>query len=129
MAGIVKIARSKGASGYVGNGSNRWPAVHRLDSAHLFRLALENAPAGTTLHAAAEEGVPMHDIATVIGKHLNVPVVSVDQEDTMAHFSWMANFIALDSPASSRLTRDQMKWEPKQLGLIADLEQEHYYKV
>src|SRR5580704_6319790 len=96
MAALVGIARQKGVSGYIGDGANRWPAVHRLDSAHLFRLALENAPAGSTLHAVADEGVPIRDIAEVIGRHLNVPVISVAPEDAAAHFTWLAHFVAMD---------------------------------
>jgi nucleoside-diphosphate-sugar epimerase len=127
MATIVGIARDKGVSGYIGDGANRWPAVHRLDSAHLFRLALENAPAGSTLHAVADEGVPIRDIAEVIGRHLDVPVVSIAPEDAAAHFTWLAQFLALDSPASSTLTRELMDWHPAQPGLIADLDKGHYF--
>jgi nucleoside-diphosphate-sugar epimerase len=127
MAAIVNIAREKGASGYVGDGSNRWPAVHRLDSAHLFCLALENAPAGSTLHGVADEGVPIRDVAEVIGRHLNVPVVSVDPADAPAHFTWLGGFIGLDSPASSVLTRELLAWEPVQPGLIDDLDEGHYF--
>ena len=127
MATIVGIARDKGVSGYIGDGSNRWPAVHRLDSAHLFRLALENAPAGSTLHAVADEGVPIRDIAGVIGRHLDVPVVSISPEDAAAHFTWLAGFLALDAPASSALTRELLGWHPTQPGLIDDLEKGHYF--
>ncbi len=126
MATLVSIARDKGVSGYIGDGSNRWPAVHRLDAAHLFRLALENAPAGSTLHGAADEGVPTRDIAEVIGRHLDVPVVSIDPEDA-GHFSFLAHFIGLDSPASSALTRELLDWQPTQPGLIEDLDQGHYF--
>jgi nucleoside-diphosphate-sugar epimerase len=127
MAAIVGIARDKGVSGYIGDGANRWPAVHRLDSAHLFRLALENAPAGSTLHAVADEGVPIRDIADVIGRHLEVPVVSISPEDAAGHFTWLAHFIGLDSPASSTLTRELLDWHPTQPGLIADLDKGHYF--
>jgi nucleoside-diphosphate-sugar epimerase len=127
MATIVGIARDKGVSGYIGDGANRWPAVHRLDSAHLFRLALENAPAGSTLHAVADEGVPIRDIADVIGRHLDVPVVSISPEDAAGHFTWLAHFLALDSPASSTLTRELLDWHPTQPGLIADLDKGHYF--
>jgi nucleoside-diphosphate-sugar epimerase len=127
MATLVEIARDKGVSGYVGDGSNRWPAVHRLDSAHLFRLALENAPAGSALHAVADEGVPIRDVAEVIGKHLDVPVRSIAAEDAPAHFTWLAHFISLDSPASSVHTRELLDWEPKQPGLLADLDEGHYF--
>jgi nucleoside-diphosphate-sugar epimerase len=127
MATIVGIARDKGVSGYLGDGSNRWPAVHRLDSAHLFRLALENAPAGSTLHAVADEGVPIRDIAEVIGRHLDVPAVSVSPEDAAAHFTWLAGFIGADSPASSTLTRELMGWHPAHPGLIDDLDKGHYF--
>jgi nucleoside-diphosphate-sugar epimerase len=128
MATIVGIARDKGVSGYIGDGSNRWPAVHRLDSAHLFRLALENAPAGSTLHAVADEGVPIRDIAEVIGRHLNRPVVAISPQDAAGHFTWLADFLAVDSPASSTLTRELMDWQPTQPGLIDDLDQGHYFR-
>ncbi|HEV7958201.1 MAG TPA: SDR family oxidoreductase, partial [Acidimicrobiales bacterium] len=98
---LIAIARTSGVAGYLGDGSNRWPAVHRLDSAHLFCLAVENAPAGTTLHAVADEGVPLRDIASVMGRHLNVPVESIPAEKAAAHFAWLAGFVGIDSPASS----------------------------
>ncbi len=128
VAALVGIARDKGASGYVADGSNRWPAVHRLDSAHLFRLALENATAGSTLHAVADEGVPIHDIAELIGRHLDVPVVSIPQEHAGDHFTWLAGFLGVDAPASSALTRELLSWEPTRPGLIADLDQGHYFQ-
>jgi nucleoside-diphosphate-sugar epimerase len=127
MAALVGIARDKGVSGYIGDGSNRWPAVHRLDSAHLFRLALENAPAGSTLHAVADEGVPIRDIAEVIGRHLDVPVVSISPEDAAGHFTWLAGFLAADSPASCTLTRELLGWHPTHPGLIDDLDKGHYF--
>jgi nucleoside-diphosphate-sugar epimerase len=127
MAMLVATARDKGVSGYIGDGSNRWPAVHRLDSAHLFCLALENAPAGSTLHAVADEGVPIRDIAEVIGRHLEVPVVSIAPEDAGEHFSWLGHFLGADCPASSVLTRELLDWEPTRPGLIADLDEGHYF--
>ncbi len=127
IATLVGIAREKGVSGYIGDGTNRWPAVHRLDSARLFRLALEEAPAGSTLHAVADEGVPVRDIAEVIGRHLDLPVVSISAEDSGEHFTWMAGFLAVDAPASSALTRELLGWQPTQPGLIADLDQGHYF--
>jgi nucleoside-diphosphate-sugar epimerase len=128
IAFLVGIAREKGVSGYIGDGANRWPAVHRLDSARLFRLALEQAPAGSTLHAAAEEGVPVREIADVIGRHLDLPVVSIAPDDAAEHFAWMAGFLAADSPASSAITQELLGWHPTQPGLIADLEQGHYFR-
>jgi nucleoside-diphosphate-sugar epimerase len=128
MAALVGIAREKGVAGYIGDGTNRWPAVHRLDSARLFRLALEKAPAGSALHAVADEGVPIRDIAEVIGGHLNVPVASIAPDDAAEHFTWLAHFLALDAPASSTLTRELLGWQPTQPGLIADLDEEHYYR-
>jgi nucleoside-diphosphate-sugar epimerase len=127
MATIVGIARATGVSGYIGDGANRWPAVHRLDSARLFRLALETAPAGSTLHAVADEGVPIRDIAEVIGRHLEIPVASIAPEDSAEHFTWLAGFLGVDAPASSALTRERMDWQPTQPGLIEDLEQGHYF--
>jgi nucleoside-diphosphate-sugar epimerase len=127
IAALVGIARDKGVSGYIADGTNRWPAVHRLDSARLFRLAVENAPAGSTLHAAAEEGVMIRDVAGVIGRHLGVPVVSVSPADAGEHFTWLANFLGLDSPASSTLTRELLGWQPTQAGLLDDLDEGHYF--
>jgi nucleoside-diphosphate-sugar epimerase len=127
MAALVGIARARGIAGYIGDGSQRWPAVHRLDSAHLFRLALEAAPAGATLHAVAEEGVPIRAIAEVIGRHLGLPVAAIAPKDAGAHFGWMGGFLAIDSPVSSALTRELLGWQPTQLGLIDDLDQGHYF--
>ena len=127
IAALVGIAREKGVSGYIGNGANRWPAVHRLDSAQLFRLAVENAPAGSTLHASAEEGVPIGDVAEGIGRHLDVPVMSIAAGDAGEHFTWLAGFIGTDSPASSVLTQELLGWHPTHPGLISDLEQGHYF--
>jgi len=128
MAALVGIAREKGVSGYIGDGANRWPAVHRLDSARLFRLALEKAAAGSTLHVVAEEGVPVHDIAEVIGRHLSLPVVAISPEDAGEHFAWLGAFLALDAPASSALTRELMGWQPTHPGLIDDLDEGHYFR-
>jgi nucleoside-diphosphate-sugar epimerase len=128
VATLVGIACEKGVSAYIGDGTNRWPAVHRLDSARLFHLALEHAPAGSTLHAVADEGVPICEIAEVIGRHLDLPVVSVSPEDAGEHFTWLAGFLALDSPASGALTQKLMGWQPTRPGLIADLEQGHYFQ-
>jgi nucleoside-diphosphate-sugar epimerase len=125
---LITIARAKGVSAYPGDGSNRWPAVHRLDAAHLFRLALESAPAGSRLHGVAEEGVPVREIAGVIGRRLDVPVVSVPVEEAGEHFGFLGNFFSLDSPASSTLTQQLLGWHPVQPGLLADLDQEYYFK-
>ena len=127
MATLVGIARDKGVSGYLGNGSNRWPAAHRLDAAHLFRLALEQAPAGSAVHAVADEAVPIRAVAEVIGRHLGVPVAAVSPEDAGAHFGWLAGFLGADSPASSTLTRELLGWQPTHPGLIDDLDKGHYF--
>jgi nucleoside-diphosphate-sugar epimerase len=124
---LVDIAREKGVSAYPGDGHNRWPAVHRLDAARLFRRALEDAPAGTVLHGSAEDGVPVRDIADVIGRHLNLPVNSISREEAIDHFGWLGAFFALDVPASSTLTQRQLGWQPTRQGLLADLEQGHYF--
>ena len=127
MAALVGIAADKGVSGYIGDGSNRWSAVHRIDAAHLFCLALEEAPAGSTLHAVADEGVPIRDIAEVIGRHLDVPVVSVPADEASEHFGWLAGFLAADNPVSSALTRELLGWQPIHPGLIDDLDKGHYF--
>ena len=124
---LIGIARAKGRSAYVGDGSNRWAAVHRLDAAHLFRLALEAAPAGTRLHGVGDEGVPFRDIAEVIGKHLNLPVTALSPEEAQGHFGLFALFAGMDVPASSAVTRDRFGWQPVHPGLIADLDEGHYF--
>jgi nucleoside-diphosphate-sugar epimerase len=124
---LIDIARAKGLSAYVGDGSNRWAAVHRLDAAHLFRLALESAPAGARLHAVGDEGVPFREIADVIGRHLNLPVSAVSREDAEGQFGWLALFASMDIPASSGLTQKWLGWHPVQPGLIADLKEGHYF--
>jgi nucleoside-diphosphate-sugar epimerase len=127
IATLIGIAREKGVAGFLGDGANRWPAVHRLDSAHLFCLAVANAPAGSTLHAVAEEGIPFRDIAEAMGRHLNVPVESIPADKAAEHFTWLAGFVGIDSPVSSALTRELMSWEPTRPGLIADLDEGHYF--
>ncbi|MET7313393.1 SDR family oxidoreductase [Streptomyces sp. NPDC005134] len=127
LATVVAIAREKGVSGYIRDGANRWPAVHRSDAAHLFRLALESAPAGSTLHAVADEGVPIRTVAEVIGRHLGLPGASVSPDDAPGHFSWLAGFLGMDSPASSAHTRKLLGWQPTQSGLIDDLDRGHYF--
>jgi nucleoside-diphosphate-sugar epimerase len=129
MAMVVATARAKGSSGYVGDGANRWPAVHRRDAARLFALALEKAPAGSVLHGVAEEGVAIRDVAEVVGRHLDVPVTSVEPADAIAHFGFIGRFLSADFPASSALTRDLVGWNPIEPGLLADLDEDHYYRA
>jgi nucleoside-diphosphate-sugar epimerase len=119
---LIGIARSAGVSGYVGEGTNRWPAAHTLDVARVFRLALEKAPAGAQVFAAAEEGIPVREIASVIGRHLDLPVRSVPIE----HFARFP-FIAMDITMPNAETRALLGWEPVQAGLIADLDEGHYF--
>jgi nucleoside-diphosphate-sugar epimerase len=123
IARMVGIAREKGVSGYVGDGSNRWPAVHVLDAAHLFRLAVEQAPAGSRLHAVGDEGVPTREIAEVIGRHLNVPTASVPADG----FGFLGMVLSVDQPASAALTRELLGWRPVQPGLIEDMDKGHYF--
>jgi nucleoside-diphosphate-sugar epimerase len=125
---LIGIARAKGFSAYIGDGANRWPAVHRLDAAHLFRLAVEAVPAGTRLHAVDDEGVPTHDIADVIGRHLTLPVTAISHEQAESHFGFLGLFFSMDIPASSTLTQKQLGWHPVQAALIPDLEEGHYFK-
>jgi nucleoside-diphosphate-sugar epimerase len=124
---LIAIARAKGVSAYIGDGSNRWPAVHRLDAARLYRLALESAPAGSRLDGVGDEGVPFRDIASVIGRHLNLPVVSIAREEADAHFgSFLGTVAAVDRPRSSVSTQELLGWRPVHPGLLSDLEQ-HYF--
>jgi nucleoside-diphosphate-sugar epimerase len=125
---LVGIAREKGVAGYVGDGSSRWPAVHLLDAARLVRLAVEDAPAGSVVHAVAEEGVPTRKIAEAIGRGLDLPVSSVPADRAGEHFGWIAGFFGMDAPASNALTRQRMGWEPAHAGLIADLDAGYYFK-
>ena len=125
---LIGIAREKGVSAYIGDGSNRWCAVHRLDAVQLFRLALERGTAGAKFHGVADQGVPVRDIATIIGQHLNVPVVSKSAEEAADHFGWIGAFLSVDCPASSVLTQQQLGWHPTQPSLLADLEQGHYFE-
>jgi nucleoside-diphosphate-sugar epimerase len=129
---MIDVAREKGVSAYVGDGLNRWPAVHRLDAAHLYRLALEKAAEkGSTearYNAVAEEGVALREIAEAIGRGLKVPVVSKSPEQASEHFGWLAHFVGADIPASSALTRERLAWRPTGPGLIADLKAMKYFE-
>jgi nucleoside-diphosphate-sugar epimerase len=124
---LIGIARQQGLAAYVGDGANTWPAVHRLDAARLFRLAVESAPAGARLNGVGDEGVPFRDIAAVIGKHLDVPVKSISAEEAAGYFGTFAGFAQFDVRASSAGTRRLLGWEPVHPGLIADLDEGHYF--
>ncbi len=124
---LIGIARERKVSGIVGDGANRWPGVHTLDAAHLFRLGLEAAPAGSRWHAAGEEGVPFREIAEVIGRHLGLPVTSVAPEDADEHFGFLGPLVQLDNPTSSTQTRRRLHWHPEHPGLIPDLDAGHYF--
>lgn len=126
---LIKIAREKGISVYEGERLNYWPAVHRLDAARLYRLAVEKAaPAGIRYHSVGEEGILFRQIAETIGKKLNIPVVSKSTEEAAAHFTWFAHFAAMDIRASGAATQEMLGWHPVQSGLIADMEEDHYFK-
>ena len=127
LPSLIHIAREKGAAAYVGDGLNRWSAVHRDDAAHLFRLALEKGEG--VYHGVGDEGVPTRDIAGVIGAHLSLPVVSKSPEEAAGHFGWMARFFALEGASSSALTRTRLGWAPTRLSLLADLEGGTYFKA
>jgi nucleoside-diphosphate-sugar epimerase len=126
---LIGLAREQGVSAYVGDGLNRWPAVHRLDAAHLFRLALETGSAGSRFHGVADEGVRFRDIADVIGRRLNVPVVSTSREEAATHFRWLAPFVGVDCPASSAHTHERLGWLATQRSLIADIDRPGYFEV
>jgi nucleoside-diphosphate-sugar epimerase len=125
---LIAIAREKGVSVYVGDGLNRWPAVHRLDAARLYRLAIEKGSAGARFHGVADEGVPVREIAALIGRRLNLPVISKSPEAVADHFGWIGHFFGMDSPASSAQTQQQLGWRPTQPGLITDLDAAHYFE-
>jgi nucleoside-diphosphate-sugar epimerase len=124
---LIAVARDKGVSAFPGDGDVRWPAVHRLDAARLYRLALEEAPAGSVLHGTAEEGVPLRDVAAVIGRRLDLPVAAVPVDGAAEHFGWLAPFVCYDNPVSSAATREQLGWRPERPGLLEDLGQDHYW--
>jgi nucleoside-diphosphate-sugar epimerase len=124
----IRVAREKGVSAYVGGGHNRWPAAHRVDTAHLYRLALEKGVGGVRYHAVAEEGVPAKEIAEAIGRGLKVPVVSITPEEAAAHFGWLGVFVKWDIPASSAQTRARLGWSPMGPSLITDLENMRYFE-
>ncbi|MFB5265384.1 SDR family oxidoreductase [Paenibacillus enshidis] len=124
---LIGIAREKGVSAYVGDGLNHWPAVHQLDAARLFRLALEKGEAGARYHGVADEGVPFRDIAGIIGHHLNLPVVSISRAEADGHFGWISHFASVGEQTSSALTQERLGWRPVHPALIPDLEQGHYF--
>jgi nucleoside-diphosphate-sugar epimerase len=126
---LFAIAREKGVSAYVGDGLNHWPAVHRLDAARLYLLAIEKGSAGSRYHGVADEGVVFRDIARVIGRHLDVPVVSKSLEEAADHFGWMSHFAGIDCPASSVETRQQLGWRPTHPALIADIGRRSYFEA
>jgi nucleoside-diphosphate-sugar epimerase len=124
---LINLAREKGVAAYIGDGNNRWPGVHRLDAARLYRLALERGVENGPYHAVDDEGVALKSIAEVIGRRLGVPIVSKTPEEAAGHFGWFAGFAGMDIPSSSARTRSALGWKPEQPGLIADLDQDHYF--
>ena len=123
---LIDMARAKGVSAYVGDGRNRWPAAHVSDVARLYRLALERRQPGSRYHAVAEEGIPLRDIAEIIGKGLKIPVVSISPEEAPIHFGWLGDFVGRDLPASGTQTQELLGWHPTGPGLVADLEHMKY---
>jgi len=125
---LIGLARDKGVAGYVGDGANRWPAVNTYDAATLFRLAAESAPAGSRLHAVAEEGIPFRELAAAIGRNLGVPAARIAPEQAAEHFGFLAGAVQVDNPTSSELTRQRFGWTPTHPGLIADIDEGHYFR-
>ena len=125
---LIRIAREKGVSAYVDDGFNRWPGVHRLDAAVVYRLALEKGAAGVRYHAVADEGITLREIAAVIGRRLNVPIAGKTPEEAKEHFGWFAHFVGADIPGVSQWTRERLGWQPKQAGLIADIDRPRYFE-
>ncbi|MEU8799738.1 SDR family oxidoreductase [Spirillospora sp. NPDC048819] len=126
---LIGVARDRGVAAFAGDGTNRWPAVHRLDAAHLVRLALEGAPAGSRLHGVDDEGVPLRHVAEVIGRHLGLPVKGIAAEDAAGHFGWLGALVSADVPATSTATRALLGWRPRHAGLLADLDEGHYFQA
>jgi nucleoside-diphosphate-sugar epimerase len=124
---LISIARAAGVSGYVGDGTNRWPAGHTRDVAHVYRLALEQAPAGSRLHPVGDGGVPLREIAETIGRHLNIPTASIPPDQVNAHFGFLAPVVQVDNPTTNERTRQLLDWQPTHPGLIADLNEGHYF--
>jgi nucleoside-diphosphate-sugar epimerase len=125
---LIGLARQKGVSAYIGDGQNRWNAVHRLDAAHLYRLALESGAAGSIYHAVGDQEITLKTIAEAIGSHLGIPVVSISPDEAPAHFGWFVNFASIDCPASSKLTQEELNWHPAHPSLAADLAGDIYFK-
>lgn len=128
IATLIDIARAKGVSAYIGDGANRWPGVHRLDAARLYRLVLENGTAGSRYNATAETGLAVRQIAELIGERLHLPVVSISPDEATGHFGWMALFARMDCPASSQQTQDRLGWEPVHPDLRSDLDAGFYFR-
>jgi nucleoside-diphosphate-sugar epimerase len=128
ITAIITAARQNGYAAYVGEGANQWPAVHTLDAAELYRLALEKAPAGARLHAAADEGVPFQQIAAAIGRNLDIPVRSISPDEANDYFGFLGSFAQMNNPTSSAITRELLGWDPAHPGLIADLDEGHYFQ-
>jgi nucleoside-diphosphate-sugar epimerase len=126
---LIELARDKGVAAYVGDGLNRWPAVHRFDAARLYRLAIESSAAEAHYHAIAEEGIAFREIAAIIGRRLSVPAISVSREEAANHFAWFTHFATLDNPVSSARTRELLAWQPARPGLLADLDRSAYFGV
>ena len=129
ISGLVALAGVTGVAGYVGDGGNRWPSAETRDVGRLYRLALDSAPAGSRLHAVAEEGVALRDVAAAIGRRLGVPVAAIAAEDAEEHFGHLAMFVGIDNPTSSQITRELLGWTPTRPGLISDLDREENFPV
>ncbi len=129
ISGLIAIARATGIAGYMGDGNNRWPSSDTRDVGRLYRLALESAPAGSRLHAVAEEGIALGDIATVIGRRLGIPTMPVTAENAEQHFGHLSNFVGLDNPTSSQITRETLGWTPIRPGLLADLGDDRSFAI
>ena len=125
---LIEVARGKGVAAYVGDGANRWPAVHRLDAAEVFRVAVESAPAGSILHAVGDDGVACREIAETIGKHLDVPATSVALEEAYDNFGWIGPLFSVDAPATSERTQELLGWQPTHASLLDDLDAGHYFE-